>query len=214
MATSTQTAKKDLRKQIKSRLAALSDDEVVNQSQTAQNLILRLPQYEKANRIGIYLSMPTAEARTDILVTHSLEHGKKVFVPYIHRPDGSPRKVIDMLRLSSFHDYEGLRPDSWGIPTLSKDSIEDRENAAGGKGVAEIKEQDEDDSNPGRGDNETLDLIVMPAMAFDQGLNRLGHGGGFYDAFLSRFCKDGSRKPYLSKLRPQFVERDEPSWRC
>lgn len=30
-------------------------------------------------------------------------------------------------------------------------------------------------------------LIIMPGAAFDRSGNRVGYGGGFYDAYLSRF---------------------------
>ena len=191
-------AKKDYRKDIKTKLSALSEEDVAEQSSKAQDLLLSLRQYEDAKRLSVYLSMPKGEARTDKIVHDAFNQGKEVFVPYIHRPPTGP-KIIDMLRLHSIEEFDGLRGDGWGIPSLPADSVDGRENAMGGTGLSTGENPPETDDGEGRKDAGTLDLIVMPGVAFDQGMNRLGHGAGFYDAYLSRFCADGTRKPFLGK---------------
>ena len=76
------------------------------------------------------------------------------------------------------------------------ESVGERENALGGLGTlgGDAANAAEVESNDGM-----LDLIVVPAVAFDQGMRRLGHGGGFYDMFLSRCCSDESRRPFLGE---------------
>ena len=192
-----QDAKKKLRSEIKQRLSALSEDSIAAQSKKAQQLILSLPQYKHAKRVGIYLSMPKAEAQTDVLVHDALRNGKAVFVPHIFAvgTEKPKYKVMDMLRLSSLDEYQSLERDAWDIPKLSREGREDRENAMGGTGLSL---NTENGSAKEMKELSALDLIVVPGVAFDPQMNRMGHGAGFYDKFLERFCEDGKRrKPFL-----------------
>ena len=128
--------------------------------------------------------MPSSEIATSAILRDAFRQGKRVFVPYTHdvavQTPSQPRAVMDMFSLDSEDDYRALTPDKWGIPTPSEDSIRRRENCFGGIGV--------DDVQPGAtgNDNVGLDLVVMPGMAFDSKMARLGHGKGFYDYFLQR----------------------------
>lgn len=89
-----------------------------------------------------------------------------------------------MLGLEGREEYENLKGDRWGIPSLPKEGLEEREDGGAGQG---------------------LDLVVMPGMAFDRACNRLGHGKGYYDRFLADYHKrrqvsgDGedARMPHL-----------------
>lgn len=133
--------------------------------------------------------MPNKEISTRDIVVKALEQDKKVFIPYIHpESPGSKSKVMDMLRLRDRKDLESLKPDAWGIPSLTLDGIEDRENAMGGKGVRGPTSVTAD---------RHLDLVLMPALAFDVERNRLGHGKGFYDRYISSLPS----RPHLGSCR-------------
>lgn len=150
------------------------------------------------------MSMPSGEINTRDLTKHALSSGKHVFVPYIYKPkqprqDDLPASIMDMLQLADQEDYASLLPDKWGIPSIPKETVSDRANSFGKKGVS-------DGASP-TPDAAGLDVILMPCMAFDQDLNRLGHGKGYYDNFLTRYClgqtADGQnrKKPFLGMYR-------------
>ena len=149
--------------------------------------------------IGVYLSMPRGEISTSAIVRDAFRQGKKVFVPYTHnvavQTPSQPKAVMDMLRLESEDEYRSLNPDKWGIPSLDEDSVTRRENCFGGTGV--------DDVQSGRTGKDVagLELVVMPGMAFDSNMARLGHGKGFYDHFLQRHHEHsrvmGTKMPFL-----------------
>lgn len=134
--------------------------------------------YQSAQRIGIYLSMQGKEIQTNALVEDALERGKSVFVPYIHRQPGTKESEMQMFLLHSKQEYLALSRDKWGIPSLPATSIASRENSFGGKGIK---------SDPS--DDKTLDMIIVPGMAFDFSFRRLGHGKGYYDRFLQRCAR-------------------------
>ena len=116
---------------------------------------------------------------------HALKNEKSVFVPYLHSPavvrKDVPKKIMDMVKLSSIEDFQSLQRDSWGIPTVGVEGIELREKILeGGEGFRES----------GGG----LDLMLLPGVAFEVCvgqqagmIKRLGHGKGFYDFFLHRY---------------------------
>ncbi|KAI4119163.1 MAG: hypothetical protein LQ345_000873 [Seirophora villosa] len=198
-------AKKDLRRLIRQKLSQVSEQSVQTQSLLAQGTLLSLPEYHAARRIGIYLSMPKGELATGPIVTEALRQGKEVYVPYIHKAAAAPSEartsVMDMVSLHAKEDFERLEADSWGIPTPSESSIAGRKRCLG-----EMNLHPQTSEGAGEG-MQHLDVIVMPGMAFDRRLARLGHGKGYYDFFLSRY-KQGlgasndseSKMPFLVGL--------------
>ncbi|KAF2489344.1 5-formyltetrahydrofolate cyclo-ligase-like protein [Lophium mytilinum] len=215
--------KKELRQRIKLVLAGLSQESITSQTSNAVETLLSMPEYKAAKRISIYLSMPSGEISTSGIVHDALKEGKRVFIPYTYKMgnprEGQPKSIMDMLELTSMNDFASLKPDGWGIPSLDKDSISDRENSFGGKGLTDGTLEGLNEADSG------LDFIVMPGMAFDSSFGRLGHGKGFYDFFLER-CQTHStetsaRKPFLVGLAlaeqlltaKEFVPMDTTDWR-
>lgn len=126
--------------------------------------------------------MPAGEIQTDALVRDALAAGKEVFIPYLHEnpnaSPGLPARLMDMVRLGDLADYESLKPDTWGIPSVDPARVDKRQRVFDGRDAQ-------------HSDRTLLDLVLMPGVAFDESpdtgaIRRLGHGKGFYDYFLSR----------------------------
>lgn len=169
-----------------------------------------MPEYKSASRISIYLSMPSLEIMTRALVIDALAQGKQVFVPFIHDAPVTGKialKVMEMVSLHSKADYvrcESQR-DSWGIPSINAHSIRERHRVLDDGENIVWKVTNGGDERATKS-NETrkggLDMIVMPGVAFDRKLARLGHGKGFYDHFLQRFFDTKVMSPQSAKSMP------------
>lgn len=217
MAGSVAVMKKELRKKIRNVLKDLPDAAAASQSMPphifhitcpvshgplpasrATRTLLAMPEYQAAQKISVYLSMPTGEINTSSIVRDALAGGKTVFIPYTYNASspeqGQPKSIMDMVELRSMSDFESLQPDNWGIPTPSADSISDRRNCFGGMGITDGHVAPSNSKSADMG----LDLIVMPGMAFDSAFGRLGHGKGFYDYFLTR-CHQATHIPFRGK---------------
>ncbi|CAG8572573.1 28184_t:CDS:2, partial [Gigaspora margarita] len=84
---------------------------------------------------------------------------------YVPRWDGD---YMEMVKLESLNDYSSLKVNKWNIPEPDHDQNRD------------IATQ--------------LDLILMPGLAFDLHRNRLGHGKGYYDKYLTK-CRQWTKPP-------------------
>lgn len=175
----------------------------------ATQILLSLPEYRNAQYIGIYLSMPRGEVVTRAIVHDALRQGKQIFVPYIYssklQDHPKPRSAMDMVSLPSKSDYEELEPDAWGIPSVAENSIVERSRILEDLGdfcdcVSQDVTNTERSPRIRSTESRRLDLIVMPGVAFDRGLGRLGHGKGFYDDFLKRY-QDSKISPLAEETR-------------
>lgn len=177
-------AKASLRKAIAQRLKVLSSASLARQSDEVVKSVLQLPQYQAARRVSVFLSMPIHEIQTRGIVLDALRSGKTVFVPYIEGGNSDMR----MYRLDDVKDYESLATDKWGIPSLPKETLARREIG-----------------------DKNLELVLVPAVAFSsKTLDRLGHGKGYYDRFISDYEQGNEGKaPLLGMFK--FEQVDLPS---
>jgi 5-formyltetrahydrofolate cyclo-ligase len=144
--------------------------------------------------------MPSGEISTAEIVKHGFEEHKNIFIPYTYKQSTArefwPHSIMDMVQLESIEDYHSLKPGRWGIPSPDRESINDRRNCFGGLGKSDDDIVEEHAENG-------LDIVIMPGLAFDRHLERLGHGKGYYDFFLQRYLwytqKAHLKMPFLGK---------------
>jgi len=72
----------------------------------------------------------------------------------------------------------------------------DTDVSAGAWGIPEPREQ-----SPAA--LESVDLIIVPGLAFDERGNRLGYGAGFYDKLLAAFTKTTAALAYEAQVVPE-----------
>ncbi|CAL8404616.1 unnamed protein product [Boreogadus saida] len=167
-------AKQALRRDIKQRVAALSEQEKQRQSKVVSQKLFDHPKYASCDRIAVFLSMHD-EVRTEEIIQDLFAQGKTCFIP---KYQSTASNHMDMLRLHSMQDMETLPLTSWNIKQPSDDDFTREEALATGG----------------------LDLILMPGLGFDRAGNRLGRGKGFYDSYLERCVRHARGKPYTVAL--------------
>ena len=156
-------AKVALRSQIAAALSSLSPAQVVAQSAAVFSHLSALPASRSCASASIYLPMDGGkEVDTWPIVSELLSRGAGVCVP---RVTGQQPSDMAMLRLSSLEQAQGFGRTRWGIPEPSASEAEAMEDAT---------------------ESAELSLLLVPAVAFDARCGRLGHGRGYYDAFVRR----------------------------
>ncbi len=166
--------------------------------------VVGLRPYVEARSVSVFLSMPAGEVQTDAIVRHALAAGKHVFVPYLHSAPGSPPRLMDMVQLHGLSDYESLRPDRWGIPSVDAATVDGRRRVLGSPHAPRSGQPPLD-----------LDLVLLPGVAFDIDpqtgrIRRCGHGKGFYDLFLARYAAARPAGFAAAALRAALCEQFLP----
>lgn len=146
--------KGELRKAVLKKRMSLSDIEVLDKSQRIIHTIFNLDKFKNSKNIMCYIDFKK-EVSTKRLITEAIAMGKQVSVPYITDiKDQNNIMVAAIIR-----DYELLEKGTYGIYAPQKEGLISM-------------------------DPNSIDLIIVPGVAFDLNMNRIGYGAGYYDRFL------------------------------
>lgn len=186
--------KRQLRNIIKKRLTTLSSESLHGQSLEVTKVVTNLPEFHSATSVGVYMNMPHLEVQTMNILRTCFEMKKEVFLPRcdVGPKEGRKKLHLSMIKVDKFSDVEALQPRGKYKLLEPTDGVDVM-------------------------DTGTLDLIIVPGVAFTREMKRLGHGAGFYDEFLSVYFKKFARKPHLIGigLKEQLVDKipsEEHDW--
>lgn len=93
------------------------------------------------------------ELQTQQLIHSALKSGKRVFIPKVL---GKESSQMTMVPIESFEEIEAFPKNAWGIPEPIVESATSDEALI------------------------SIDLIIVPGVAFSMNFDRLGHGKGYY----------------------------------
>ena len=182
--------KQVLRKEIRAKVKALSDDEIARQSDQVWERLFALPEYQSAKSVGLFLSMPQNEIKTETALRQCVQDQKIIYVPQVgknfERADMELlRVVLADLREQEEGDtifYETWPKNKWGIPEPPADMPQEM-------------------AKPG-----DIDLLIVPGLGFDRQGHRIGQGKGYYDRFIARIAQDSTPNLVAVTLECQLVD--------
>eukprot|EP00933_Yihiella_yeosuensis_P069922 TRINITY_DN7705_c3_g1_i1.p1 TRINITY_DN7705_c3_g1~~TRINITY_DN7705_c3_g1_i1.p1 ORF type:complete len:211 (+),score=39.45 TRINITY_DN7705_c3_g1_i1:86-718(+) len=104
-------AKTALRKRIRSKLQALDEAELLRQSEAVCERLVKSPWFVASHSIGIFLSMPKGELRTEPILRHAFTQGKRVYCPRV-----MGEGWMELFEVKSFDEASNLPLSKWRIP--------------------------------------------------------------------------------------------------
>lgn len=156
------TSKSALRALVKRRSRALDPQDMIQKSLLISNKLLSTTLFQTAKKIGLFMSMPF-EPSTEYMIERCFADGKTVYLPKCV----VGKSTVQKNRLV-FHEVSSMQQ--------VRNLVE--------RGKFKIREPT---SGTNLMDVGSLDLLVVPGVAFTSNGDRLGHGAGFYDNFLSEY---------------------------
>lgn len=171
LSAATQLAKSNLRKEIKLKISNIPSTIRQEKSNKICKKLMESEIWLSCNRVSIYISTAT-EVQTLPLFLSAFLKGLQVYVPRYSGP------VMEMVKLRDMADLNSLPMNKWGIlqPLMT------------------------DTSREVLLPTDSIDLIIVPGLAFTESGKRLGKGRGYYDKFLYNYVQNDAKKPNFIAL--------------
>ncbi len=171
------TEKEKIRKEIKEKLNATSEDYRKEASAKIALNALNIPEMKEQKRTGFlglkrtektvlaYCSVGN-EPSTLALIDSLLKSGKKVCLPLCTDLDeeGHRTGAFDAMEARVITSFDDLTAGAYGIPEPKADT--------------ELVPAEE------------VDIVILPCVGCDRQCRRIGHGAGYYDKYLTTVRKD------------------------
>lgn len=173
------STKRELRRAVKALLRASGiEDEQKRRTysdQIALQLIDDLDILGKTRAMTLYIaSERLLEVDTSRILDHAFSKNIHVYLPRVLDRDGA----MHFLQTFRHDTYNIVPPFDIQEPTeYMPDGVTRRED------ICATERQ--------------LDLMIVPGLAFGEGGERLGRGGGYYDTFISTYIKKKKNKPFI-----------------
>ena len=171
------TEKEKIRKEIKEKLKATSEDYRKEASAKIALNALNIPEMKEQKRtsfLGLKKTEKTVlaycsvgnEPSTLALIDSLLKSGRKVCLPLCTDLDeeGHRTGVFDAMEARVITSFDDLTAGAYGIPEPKADT--------------ELVPAEE------------IDIVILPCVGCDRQCRRIGHGAGYYDKYLTTVRKD------------------------
>ncbi|CAI5471480.1 unnamed protein product [Closterium sp. Yama58-4] len=192
-----------LRKDVKKALRGLTEEQRAAEDVAVQRHVLQADWFRSAQRVAAYISCrKLREVETADVISDLLGRGSSVFVPRVM--DSESHMVL--LKINSVQVVGEGRGE--GIGKWENEQEQGGAAAAegdlerNGMGMLEptLTLEDGRPRSNVYSEQEPLDLILVPGLAFDRSGGRLGRGGGYYDVFLSQYMAHAQAKQWKQPL--------------
>ncbi|CAI5493960.1 unnamed protein product [Closterium sp. Naga37s-1] len=209
------------RKDVKKALRGLTEEQRTAEDVAVQRHVVQADWFRSAQRVAAYISCrKLREVETADVISDLLGRGASVFVPRVM--DSESHMV--MLKINSVNvvgegggqrgggggggkggakgDREGVKAQEQGAGAEAGARAAEGDLARNGMGLLEptLTLTDGRPRSNVYGEQEPLDLILVPGLAFDRSGGRLGRGGGYYDVFLSQYLAHAQTKQWKQPL--------------